>query len=428
MKKIIYSIIRLLARGVLKKYKPDVVGITGSVGKTTTKDAIALVMSGRFHIRASERSMNTEVGLPLTVLGCENPGKNVLAWLLVFWKGLWLLVHRDHEYPPILVLEMAADKKGDIAYLCSITQPRIGVVTALSEVHLAHFKSLEGVAKEKQTLIASLPRNGWAVLNADDPRVVKMKELSDAQCITFGIEEHATVQAIDVSLRYKEGETFFDRINGLGFKVIYKGTATPILLSQSVGYHHVYTALAACAVGTLFDMNPLEIGERLGLLAPGPGRLRVLKGINHSVLLDDSYNSSPLALERALDTLCDLNDPQGNGHRRIAVLADMLDLGKASQEAHEVIGRKIAGLPIDQLVTIGHDSMFIAEAAKNDGMDAAKLIHFDDMKSAEAYLKENIQEEDILLVKGSRGIHLEALVEKIIDEPHRGRELLVSGH
>src|SRR3989338_3014162 len=364
MKKIVYMIIRLLARGVLQKYKPDVIGITGSVGKTTTKDAIMLVLAERFHLRASERSMNSEVGLPLTIIGCDNPGKNSMKWLVVFIKGMILCLKRDSAYPKLLVLEMAADKKGDIAYLCSITQPRIGVVTALSEVHLAHFKSLEGVAKEKQTLIASLPRNGWAVLNADDPRVVKMKELSDAQCITFGIEEHATVQAIDVSLSYK-------------------GTATPILLSQSVGYHHVYTALAACAVGTLFDMNPLEIGERLGLLAPGPGRLRVLKGINHSVLLDDSYNSSPLALERALDTLCDLNDPQGNGHRRIAVLADMLDLGKASQEAHETIGRKIAGLPIDQVVTIGHDSMWIAEAAKNAGMTAGKLIHFDDMKSVE---------------------------------------------
>ena len=421
-------IIRLLARGVLQKYKPDVIGITGSVGKTTTKDAIMLVLAERFHLRASERSMNSEVGLPLTIIGCDNPGKNSMKWLVVFIKGMILCLKRDSAYPKLLVLEMAADKKGDIAYLCSITQPRIGVVTALSEVHLAHFKSLEGVAKEKQTLIASLPRNGWAVLNADDPRIVKMKEMSDAQYITFGFDEHATVQAIDVSLRYKEGETFFDRINGLGFKIIYKGTATPVLLSQSVGYHHVYTALAAFAVGTLFEMNPLEIGERLGLLVPGPGRLRVLKGMNHSVILDDSYNSSPLALERALDTLCDLNDPQGNGHRRIAVLADMLDLGKASQEAHETIGRKIAGLPIDQVVTIGHDSMWIAEAAKNAGMTAGKLIHFDDMKSVEAYLKENIQDEDIILVKGSRGMHLELLVEKIIDEPHRSRELLVQSH
>lgn len=426
MKLIVMKIVKSFSHRIIRKYQPEIVGVTGSVGKTTTKQAMNIVLSGRFDVRVSEKSLNTEIGVPLTIIGSDNPGRNIFGWLAVFVKALALIVIKDSSYPKKIILEMGADKKGDIDYLCDIAPPSIGVITTVSEVHLHKFKNLEGVAREKQRLVERLPRDGWALLNADSPRVLEMKEVTDAQVVTYGFDSEATVQAIDVSMRYKDGATFYDRMNGVGFKVIYKGSATPVILPKTVGYHHLYSALAAFGIGAVYGMNPLEIAERFLKLEPGPGRLRVLKGLNNSVILDDSYNASPIAVDKALETLCDLQDPKGNGHRRIAVLGDMLELGESSRAAHEKIGKQVASLPIDMLVVIGPESEYTKKSAEKCGLSSECTVHFESVKEASEYLKKNIQKEDIILVKGSRGMKLEKLVEKIIDEPHRSKELLVS--
>ena len=426
MKLIVTKLLKSCSVRIIRKYKPEIVGVTGSVGKTTTKHAMKVVLSGRFDVRVSEKSLNTEIGVPLTIIGSESPGRNIFGWLAVFAKAFRLILIKDRAYPKKVILEMGADKKGDIDYLCDIAQPTIGVITTVSEVHLHQFKNKEGVAREKQRLVERLPRDGWALLNADSPRVLEMKEVTDAQVITYGFDDGADVQAIDVSLRYKEGGTFYDRMNGIGFKVIYDGSATPVILPKTVGFHHLYTALGAFGIGAVYGMNPLEIAERFLKLEPGPGRLRLLKGKNNSVILDDSYNASPIAVTKALETLCDLKDPKGNGHRRIAVLGDMLELGDVSEEAHAKIGEQLAGLPIDMLVAIGDEAAYIKKSAEKFGLSNECTKHFSSAKEAAEYLKDQIQEEDIILVKGSRGMKLEKLVEKIIDEPHRSKELLVS--
>lgn len=423
MKRFVIFVLRILTKTILAKYKPDVIGITGSVGKTTTKDAVDLVLRHKKRVRSAENSMNSEIGVPLTVIGKENPCKSIVGWLRVFAKAIALLVKKDQQYPEVLVLEMAADKRGDIGYLCDMAHPRIGIVTAITPVHLHQFRSIEGVAKEKKKLLQSLPRTGVAILNGDDEIVSAMKKDTEARVVLYGLD-HADVGAVDVSMRYKDGENFYERINGLGFKLLVKESVTPVVLPATVGYHHLYSVLAAVAVGLEYGMNPIEIADQLQQFKSGAGRLRLLRGIHNSVILDDSYNSSPSAVMRGLEALCDLKDPVAQSHRRIAVLGDMLELGGFSEEAHHQVGKKCAELRVDLLVTVGNAAKDIGLSAHDAGMGEDTIMYFETCAQAAEYLKQEIRILDIMLIKGSQGIRMERITKEVMADPDQAQELL----
>ncbi len=285
MKKFLEAILAFFARRTIRKYKPVVIGITGSVGKSSTKEAIYTVLDKYFKVRRSLKNYNNEIGLPLTILGRLSPSKSLAGWLRVFWMAVGTVAFPEKSYPKVLILEMAADHPSDIEYLINIAPCQIGIITAVSPTHLEFFKSVENVAKDKQKIISHLPPKGWAILNADDERVMAMKNQTEARILTYGLSEKADVRVVEINLGQELGEKRLE-IRGLKFKVSYKGSTVPVFLPKILARSQVYSALAAIAVGLTLDLNLIEISEALKNYQPLPGRMKPIRGIKNSLIIE----------------------------------------------------------------------------------------------------------------------------------------------
>ncbi|MDP3725999.1 MAG: UDP-N-acetylmuramoyl-tripeptide--D-alanyl-D-alanine ligase [bacterium] len=417
LKKIIVFIITLEARVVLYKYKPEIIAITGSVGKTSTKDAIAAVLSQAFHVRSAQKSFNSEIGVPLTILGCENAWGNVWRWLKIFIEGLTLIVLKNN-YPKILIVEVGTDRPGDIRQITSWLKPDVVVVTAFPEVpvHVEFFESRQALIDEKINLVKSLKPKGLLVLNADDKDVIALKHTALYNTITFGIKEKADVSLAGSVVEYDaEGNPV-----GMFGKVSYEEHMGPLHLNGVVGTHLFYSVLAGLAVGVKKGVNIVEGFEALHNFSFPPGRGRLLPGVRESVITDDSYNASPAAMYAALTALSEIV-VRG---RKIVVLGDMLELGKWSVDEHKKIGVHVSEVA-DILLTVGVRSLFIEEAALGKGMKKENTHHFENSIDAGKFLKEFVREGDVVLIKGSQSIRMEKAIEQILREPEKKKELLV---
>lgn len=417
LKSFLQLFLGFFSKKVIKKYRPDIVGITGSVGKTSTKEATAIVLSSRFNVRKSAKNYNNEIGLPLTILGFDkSPGRSVWGWLRVFLKSLKLILIKDKKYPDILVLEMGADKPGDIKYLVELSPPKVGVWTSVAHVHTEFFKTLKKIILEKREIISSLSHDGYAVLNFDDDYVMENIDKTKAEILTYGFRDGADLRASEINLVEDENGP-----KGLNFKVFYKGNTVPVLLNGVVAEHLIPSCLAGLAIGLVFGINLVDGAEELKKLKPLSGHMRILKGIKNTLLIDDTYNSSPKAVKSALETLTKL-DTNSN---RYAVLGDMLELGTETENSHREVGFKVAELGIDYLITVGEASKNTALSAKEAGMNEDKIYSFADSISAGKFLQEKITEKDILLVKGSQSIRMEKIVKELMAEPLLAKDLLV---
>ena len=342
MKNILQLILKYLAKTILWRHKPVVVAVTGSVGKTGTKEAIAAVLRQSLFVWENSGNYNNEIGTPLAILGSESPGKNIFLWIKVFIRFVYLLV--TPRYPQVLVLEMAADRRGDIKYLTTIARPHIAVVTRISEAHTEFLGDLESVQREKAELVRALPHGGVAILNADDHRVMAMKNLFFGKTISFGLREDAVVRAADIRTRQEADSNLKnpEQAIGLNFKIKSRGTSRSVFIPGVVGRPNVYVLLSAFAVGLKFGLKPDEIVNAFVNFSPPPGRLRPLAGIKHTVIIDDTYNSSPEAAFESLKALTEVK-----GRRRIAVLGDMLELGEFTESSHRKLGRMVKDLRLD---------------------------------------------------------------------------------
>ena len=417
MRALLQNILRILATFVLKKYRPYVIAVTGSVGKTSTKEAIfAVSKSFEPKTRRSFANYNTEIGVPLTILSEKEKIRGFRSWLKVILKGLTLLALRL-DYPKILILEMAADRPGDIKYLTEFVKPNVGVVTAIGEipVHVEFFSGPKAVAREKAVLIESVAPSGRSILNYDDEVVLEMKEKSRARVLTFGFSPEADVKATNYEMRSPASG---DQA-GISFKLEYGGSFVPARLYDVFGKQAVYAVLAAASCGLVLGMNLVEISEALKNYQSPPGRMRIIKGIKNAWIIDDTYNASPLSTTAALEALRAIE-----GKRKIAVLGDMREIGKYSEEAHQTIGEKAAEFA-DLLFTVGEKARFIKSAAIQYGLSEEKIFHFDTQEEAGRALQNAIKQEDIILIKGSRAMKMEKIVEEIMAEPQRAGELLV---
>lgn len=421
MKKMMQNILRILAKAIIRKYQPKVVGITGSVGKTSAKQAIFAVISDRFLTRATHKNYNNELGLPLTVIGCDSPGRSIFGWFFVLLKGFWLLVWRSRLYPEVLVLEMGADRPGDIAYLVDIAPCNIGVITAIAEAHYEFFRDIDGITREKQTIITHLTEHDTAIFNADDKVVRTLVDKTKAKVVTFGLYEEAAIRAVDLKVAYVEVDGR-SRPAGMHCKLEYEGAVVPVFLPGVLGKAHVKSGLAGVAVGISIGMHLVEIGERLARAEFPAGRMRVLDGIKHTTIIDDTYNSSPLALVFALDALRDVS--VGEEGRRFAVLGDMLELGSITEDAHRDIGQRLQAFNVDELVVVGERAKFIADAAVECGFDEHCVYRFDKAEDAGKFIQEKLREGDVVLVKGSQGVRLERVVLEIMAQPEDAKRLL----
>ncbi len=421
MKKILQNLLKFLAKKCIKRYKPFVIGITGTAGKTTTKEAIFSVVSKKFTARKNILNFNNEIGVPMAVLGLESQSKP--GWIKNILKSLWVCFGlKQKNYPAVLVLELAADKPGDIKYLVDMVKPSVGVVTAIGEipVHVEFYASPDAVAREKAILINSLPSSGGlAVLNYDDLTVLEMKEKTGAKIMTFGFSDKADVYASDISYFSQERDEI---LGGISFKLHYGSSFVPVRLGNLVGRPLIYSFLAAAAVGIDFGANLVEISECFSGFTAPKSRMTLMKGIKNSIIIDDTYNASPIAMHMALEALRDFADVKllaASGHeigpkghsRKIAVLGDMKELGKYTIAAHESIGN-MAGNTVDVLITVGSAAKFIAQAAKNQ-MPQEQIFEFNTAEEAKTRVQEILREGDVILVKGSRAMGMEKIVDEI---------------
>lgn len=416
MKKIIEQILATLAKQILYKYKPKIVGITGSIGKTSAKEAVFAVLNYKFKTRTNIKNYNNELGVPLTIINSEAKGKSVFGWLYVFLKAIKMILIKDKDYPEYLVLEMGADKPGDIEYLVNIAKPHIGVVTKVSPTHIEFFKSLDGIAKEKRKIVTCLNEFDYAILNFDDERVLKMQEKTRGQIITFGHKEGADVRAVEFA---NVGEAGL--VDGIKFKVQHQGSTVPVILPHVVGAHQMNAALIASAVGIAVGMNLVDISEGLKKYRSPKGRMNVIAGINNSLLIDDTYNSSPEAAVKAVEAVAKLN--MANYTYRIAILGDMLELGDISNKEHYELGKQVAENGFNLLISVGNFSNEIARGAKDHGLTA--VINFENSVLASEKISDLVRDSSLILIKGSQGSRMERVVESLMAEPDQAKDLLV---
>lgn len=405
------SLLRYLARKILQKYRPDVIGITGTVGKTSTREAISAVLAAKFSVRQSIRSYNDALGVPLTIIGKESPGRSIAGWVEVVIEALRLLMNKDTGYPEMLIVEMGADRPGDIRYLVDFCPPKVAVLTAVSPTHFTFFKTMERLESEKRTIFSHMRPEGLAVLNADDERVIKTREQLTGRVATYGTSDQAMFRGSDIHVQYN-GE---QRPDGMVFKMQHDGALVPVALRKVLGRQHMYAALAAAAVGTYFGMNMIEIAHALTQYVGAPGRMRIVDGIKRTTIIDDTYNSSPRAAHAAVETLAGIMLP--SGAQRYAVLGDMLELGSITTDEHEQLGKLVGEKKIDFLITVGEAAKHIARGALAGGMEEHRIAKFNDTATAGVFLQEKIQPGDVILVKGSQGMRMEKIVKEIMAEP-----------
>ncbi|MEK9185705.1 MAG: UDP-N-acetylmuramoyl-tripeptide--D-alanyl-D-alanine ligase [Patescibacteria group bacterium] len=421
-KKIIVAIITWEARLLLHNQNPKIIAITGSVGKTSTKDAIFTVISQKFNTRKSQKSFNSEIGVPLTILGLKNAWSNPFKWLWNMKLGFWRIFF-SHNYPRVLALEVGADEPGDIKNIVKWVKPDIAVVTKLADIpaHIGKFASAEEVYEEKGRLVEALGPGGIAILNADDERVLKMKKKTMSKTVLFGMSGESNTVADILGSYPTYVYDQHERPLGISFRIDFGGSSIPIEIIGALGEGQAYSVLAAAAVGKTLGMNALEIAEAAKKIIPPNGRMKILEGIKNTVIIDDSYNSSPVAATLALKTLKEI---KGNG-RKIAALGDMRELGDFAENEHKKIGR-LAAQTAQILITVGPISRFIAEGALNHGMPENNIFQFEHSREAGAFMQNQIKEGDIILVKGSQNtIRMEWFVEEIMAHPELKKSLLV---
>ncbi len=370
-----------LARFHRARFKLPVVAITGSNGKTTTKELTAAVLSVRFRVLKSEGSFNNQWGVPLTLLRLAP----------------------EHE---ALVLEIGMSALGEIATLAALVQPTAGVLTNIGPVHLEFLGSLEAVQKAKGELVQAIGPEGTVVLNADDPLVLALAKEARGRVVTFGFEPSAQVQARGV---------VSGNAAGVAFTLVIGVSSAPVSLSLP-GRHNVANALAAAAVGSLFGLAPREIAEGLGRARAVPHRLTWIDAGGVQIL-DDCYNANPRSVTAALETLA-----EAPGGRAIAVLGDMLELGESAEAAHRDVGTLAARVGVARLYGFGPLSRHTVAAARAAGLHEASAI--EDLETLVGEIQRDLQPGDRILIKGSRAMRMERIVERLIAQrkDRRGEE------
>lgn len=419
IKKLIQKRLARVSRQILEKYQPEVIAITGSVGKTTTKEAITSVLRSCFFIRSASKNYNNEIGVPLTIIGVDSPGRSVKGWRQTFAHAKRLLANKTEEYPAMLVLEMGIDHPGDMEYLTEIAKPTRAVITRLGSAHLEFFSSKDELHAEKLKLAKALSLDGICIYNYEDERLRAAAETMPSQTISYGLSEGAQVIAENVKITFPH----HNEEGGVTFKLVYNGAAVPVFIPGLYSRPAVLAALAGAAVGFSYDMNALEVAGALKSFKVPAGRLRFLSGINNTHILDDTYNASPEAVIESIETL--LSIPREDYNQSWVVVGDMRELGRDSRQAHEKIGEFVAEKEIDYLATVGKDGQIISEAAVQAGMEGSRVVHFIDSETAAHFLKENIKEKDLILVKGSQAVRLERIVKALLDHPEEAGEQLV---
>ncbi|MBM7557938.1 UDP-N-acetylmuramoyl-tripeptide--D-alanyl-D-alanine ligase [Halanaerobacter jeridensis] len=363
-----------LAAYYLQQFSLPVIAVTGSTGKTTTKDLIASVVGQKYKTLKTQGNFNNEIGLPLT------------------------LFRLDESYEAV-VLEMGMRGLGEIDQLTEIAPPDIGVVTNVGKTHIELLGSIDNIAQAKSELVQSLDSTGVAILNADDQRVKNMAQLTTADIIYYGIEAKADLKGGNIKTLAQQDQVFFELFGA--------GEKTEVILPMP-GEYNVYNALAAAAVGLELRLDLEQIQVGLSNASLTEKRNQILSTAAGIKIINDTYNANPTSVRAGLKTLSQISE-----QRKIAVLGDMLELGTVAEDEHYKLGAVVAAEGIDYLITIGDLAAEIARGAEDNGVDKSKIFTYNNKENLVVKLKNIMKADDTILVKASRGMKLEEIVESI---------------
>ena len=355
-----------LARYHRERFDIPVIAITGSSGKTTTKEMVAWVLSGKYEVHKNKGTQNNLIGVPLTLLS----------------------IHSRHD---ICVIELGTNHKGEIRHLAQIAKPNVGIITNIGPAHLEFLENLKGVYKEKIELVRQLSPPAIALLNKSDIALSSLSRIKTRPLFFYGINRDCEFNATEINYS-PEGISFL--VNN-----------AHVLQLRHYALHNVSNAMAAIGCGLLFGVDIGVIREKIRTFDSPEMRLKEIK-LKNCVVIDDSYNSNPQSLKQAIDVLC----RQPSSGRRILVMGDMMELGAKSQEFHSYFGNYISKKPIDVLVTMGTFSKWTSESARKNGMRTEAVVHCDDCPRAVEFLSAQVRPGDVLLIKGSRSMKMERIV------------------
>ncbi len=358
------------------KFKSKVIGLTGSNGKTTSKEMISVCLETTYKTLKTEGNLNNLIGLPLTLLKLD-------------------------ETKEVVILEMGMNVPGEVRRLTEIAQPDVGLITNIQKAHLEGMGNLERIKEEKGELFRGIKDRGTIIVNQDDPMVIDLARNFLGQKITFGIENSADLMARDIKLRGKSGTSFH-----LVFKEKEMEVEIPLL-----GRHFVYNALSAIASAIIFGIELERVRETLKRFKSIPMRMEIIELREGIFIINDTYNANPRSMELALETLSEM---RGKG-RAIAVLGDMLELGTYSNEAHRDLGMKVSKFSIDFLIALGEEAPVVVESAIRHGLGLEKAMVVESHQEAISILKNTIKQGDWILVKGSRGMRMEKIVKGLLE-------------
>jgi len=413
LKKAVLFLLKFLAKVKLSRMNAKIIGVTGSVGKTTCKDAIFEVLSQKYKVLRNEKSYNSEFGLLLTILHQESGFSSAGQWLKTLFKGFFRAIFARDRYD-FLVLEMGVDKPGDMDFLTDVVRPDVAVITAIKPVHMAdgQFKSLEEIYEEKSKIFTALKKGGIALVNLDDEYISKTVDEGKINFNTYAAKKRAHFKA----------EKVIQKDFGLEFDVLYNNDCLSFKTTL-FGEYQVYSLLPAIAAGLMYDVPNDKIIKAVNEFKLPPGRMSLIEGIKDVLILDSSYNASPEAVIEALKVLKYFGDKRRG--RKIFVFGNMNELGADSKEQHQKIGALIPGYA-DILITVGDEVVFAASSANKNNMDSANIFSFKTAREAADFYKKHSIKNDIVLVKGSQNkVRLEVFIKEIMARPEKARDLLV---
>lgn len=400
-----------MAKFRFRKFKGKVIAITGSAGKTSTKEAVYAVLNTQFKVKKCEKSMNTEFGLLLTLLDIESGFSSAIKWSWLILKAFYNCFFIDHS--EILLLEFGVDKKGDMDVLLSVVKPDIAIMTNVFPVHLdeGQFKDLQDIFDEKKKIVEGIKEDGIAVLNIDNSFLEHYaKSRKRSRTITFGKNKEASYCADKIK----------QSIDGINFIVRHEDKKLEVQASV-LGEHQVYVLIPAIICADIFEINPLITLEALKQYSLPPGRMTIIPGKNDSIILDSSYNSSPEALKESLKILKDAAGEK----RKVAVLGNMNELGEQSEALHEMIGKIIPDY-VDVLLTVGENAKLFAKKAEEKGLKSTNIHVFKTALDAAEFFQTHVKKDDVILVKGSQNaVRLERFVKALMKNPENAKRLLV---
>ncbi len=413
MRKILETLLGFFARQIVKKYKPTIIGITGSYGKTSTRAAVFAVVSQKYKAYTPPKNLNDKLGLPLGIIGQDSPGSSLFGWLKVFWRIKMLLLFRM-QYPEVLVLEYGIDRVGEMDELLAIAKPDIAVLTSVGISHYEFFLDQHTIEQEKAKLVLAVSKSesgkpSAVILNADNEIALRQQSKAHTHVLTYGRSG---------SVRFDEVKEVFNGDPHTEF-IVHTPSRKFDVQMLALGSAHVSSCLASVAVAEVMNIETDLIQKGLSQYKPVPGRLQVIAGLRRSWILDDTYNAAPESMQEALALFA-----RFPATHKIAVLGDMLELGTLSENAHKAVGEKVARLGVSHLVTVGPAGKIIAEASVLAGLPEEQVISYSYSTDAAEAVRELMREGSLVLVKGSQGVRMEHITKAIMAEPMRAGQLL----